>query len=319
MNASDKVLVTGAAGFIGVNLIDHLIDNQILPLAVVRNKMFSWNRPCSVFEINDISANTDWSSVIKKVNSVVHLAARVHIMHERSADPLSAYRAVNVDGTLNLARQAAAAGVKRFIYISSIKVNGEQTAEGHPFRACDLPQPVDFYGISKFEAEEGLLRIGADTKMEIVIIRPVLVYGPEVKGNFSTMISFLQKGLPLPLGAIFNSRSLVSVDNLVDLITTCLNHPAAANQIFLVSDGEDISTTQLLERAALAMGVRPLLFPLPISVIKIAARFLGKNAIVQRLFGSLQVDIEKTRNLLNWNPPYSLEQGLLKAVKGVKR
>jgi len=239
-------------------------------------------------------------------------------MHEKSVNPLSDFRAVNVDGTLNLARQSAAAGVKRFIFISSIKVNGEHTLPGHPFSANDIPDPIDFYGISKFEAEEGLRLIGANSKMEIVIIRPVLIYGPSVKGNFLSMVRWLKKGLPLPFGSISNLRSLVYLDNLIDLIATCLHHPAAANQIFLVSDGEDVSTTELLRRVSLALGLRPLLLTAPIFFIKIALTLLGKKNAYQRLFGSLQVDIGKTRNLLNWNPPFSLDQGLINTFKDFK-
>jgi UDP-glucose 4-epimerase len=237
-------------------------------------------------------------------------------MHDTAADPLTAFRAVNVEGTLNLARQAAAAGVKRFVFVSSVKVNGEATLPGQPFTADDAPAPLDAYGISKMEAEQALREIALQTGMEVVIIRPPLVYGPGVKANFAAMMRWLQRGVPLPLGAIHNQRSLVALDNLVDLIVTCLTHPAAANQTFLVSDGEDVSTTELLRRMGRAMGRPARLIPVPVSWLKLAAALVGKRDVAQRLCGSLQVDIEKTRRLLGWTPPLTLDQGLKKAATG---
>jgi len=231
-------------------------------------------------------------------------------MNDKDSDPLMEYRRVNVDGTINLARQAAEAGVRRFIFISSIKVNGEQTSFGRPFTAEDIPVPVDAYGISKYEAERGLLKISADTGLEVVIIRPPLVYGPGVKGNFSSMMRVVKKGFPLPLGAIKNKRSLVALDNLVDLIITCINHPAAANQVFLAGDGEDLSTTELLRGVAKAAGVSSRLIPVPASVLMFMASLVGKKEMAQRLLGSLQVDISKACDLLGWTPLLSVEEGL---------
>ena len=231
----------------------------------------------NILEIQDLDADTDWSTALANQQVVIHTAARAHIMKDEVADPLAEYRRVNVDGTLNLARQAAGAGVKRFIFISSIKVNGEQTPLGQPFTADDTPAPEDAYGISKFEAEQGLLQLAAETGMEIVIVRPPLVYGQGVKGNFANMIKMMEKGLPLPLGAINNQRSLVAVDNLVDLIITCIDHPAATNQVFLAGDGDDISTTDLLRGVAKAIGKPSHLIPVPSSVLMFAATFLGKN------------------------------------------
>lgn len=231
-------------------------------------------------------------------------------MDDPSADPLTEFRRVNVEGTLNLARQAAAAGVQRFIFISSIKVNGEETAPGDAFTASDVPAPQDPYGLSKFEAEEGLRSLAQQTGMEVVIIRPPLVYGPSVKGNFASMIKLVQKGLPLPLGAIHNKRSLVGIDNLVDLIIRCIDHPAAANQTFLASDGVDLSTTELLRSVVKAMGKPSRLVPVPASLLQTGAGLLGKKAMAQRLLGSLQVDISKTREVLGWEPPYTVEEGL---------
>ena len=248
---------------------------------------------------------------------VIHLAARVHVMNDTATNSLEAYRRVNVQGTLNLARQAAAIGVRRFLFLSSIKVNGEATQPSHPFAADEAPAPLDDYGISKMEAEQGLREIAVETGMEVVIIRPPLVYGPGVKANFASMMRWLRRGVPLPLGAIQNQRSLVALDNLVDLVVTCLTHPAAANQTFLVSDGEDVSTTELLRRMGKAMQCPAHLIPVPARLLKGAAALLGKQDVAQRLCNSLQVDIQKTRQLLGWNPPLTLDQGLKKAADGM--
>ena len=249
---------------------------------------------------------------------MVHTAARVHLLRDGAADPLAAFRRVNVQGTLDLAQQAAAAGVRRLVFISSVKVHGETTALGTPYFADDAPAPRDAYGSSKMEAEDGLRSIAATSGMEVVIIRPPLVYGPGVKANFQVMLRWLSRGMPLPLGAIHNQRSLVALDNLVDLIVTCTHHPAAANQTFLVSDGEDMSTTQLLRRLGQAMGRPARLIPVPPALLKAGAAMLGKPGLAQRLCGSLQVDITKTRQLLGWSPPISVDEGLRRAAKGFR-
>ena len=249
----------------------------------------------------------------------MHLAARVHVMNDKNPDPLAEFRRVNVEATANLARQAAAAGVKRFVFLSSVKVNGEFTEAGQPFTADDAPAPEDPYGVSKHEAEELLRQIAAETGMEVVIIRPPLVYGPGVKANFQSMMRWLARGVPLPLAAVTeNRRSLVALDNLVDLIVTCLNHPAAANQTFLVSDGEDISTAELLNRMGAAMGKPARLFYLPPTLLKLGASVLKRPGIYQRLCGSLQLDIAKTRQLLGWTPPVSVDEGLRRAAEGFR-
>jgi UDP-glucose 4-epimerase len=236
-------------------------------------------------------------------------------MQDTATDPLADFRRVNVQGTLNLARQAAATGVRRFVFISSIKVNGETTDLGYPFTADDVPAPLDDpYGVSKMEAEQGLRQIAAETGMEVVIIRPPLVYGPGVKANFAALMRAVQRGWPLPLGMVHNQRSLVGLDNLVDFIVTCITHPQAANQTFLVSDGKDLSTTELVRGMAKAAGMPARLLPVPLWVLQAGASLLGKGDAVQRLCGNLQVDISKARSLLGWVPPVSVEEGLRRAM-----
>jgi nucleoside-diphosphate-sugar epimerase len=316
------VLVTGASGFVGAALCASLQSSEWRVLGAVRKlNPAELNSKITYKEIatGDISVQTDWLESLRDVTYVVHLAARVHVMNDRSGDPIAEFRKINVAATVNLAKQAASVGVKRFIYLSSIKVNGEFTEVGHPFTAEDVPAPEDPYGISKFEAEEALRQIAKKTGMEVVIIRPPLVYGPGVKANFDSMMRWLKRDVPLPLRALTkNKRSMVALGNLVNLITVCLSHPAAANQIFLVSDGEDLSTADLLQRTAAALGVNARLFFIPTSVLKSLAKLLGKEAVYQRLCGSLQIDMTKTRQLLDWNPPLSVEKGLRFAAAGNK-
>ena len=308
-----RVLVTGATGFVGRAVCTELTHRNYDVISVVRRHH---GLDGTYFELGDIDPPTQRSGALKGVDVVIHLAARVHVMHEVDVHPLKEFRKVNVAGTQNLAKAAAASGIKRFVFVSSIKVNGESTHPGQPFTADDVPAPLDAYGVSKMEAEQGLHELAAQTGMEVVIIRPPLVYGLGVKANFAAMMRWLQRGVPLPLGAIHNQRSLVALDNLVDLIVTCLSHPAAANQTFLVSDGEDVSTTELLRRMGRAMGCPARLVPVPAGWLKLAAMLVGKQDMAQRLCSSLQVDIEKTRQLLGWHPPLSLNQGLKKAAEG---
>jgi nucleoside-diphosphate-sugar epimerase len=308
MSEIKTVLVTGAEGFLGGALMAELPQRVYSVVGSVRR--VTDKSATNVVSSGAIAAETDWYGTLADKDVVIHCAARVHVMDDREGEPLKAFREVNVAGTLNLARQAAAAGIKRFIFISSIKVNGEQTPLGQLFFSHDVPSPEDFYGISKHEAEQGLRELAAETGMEVVIIRPPLVYGPDVKGNFANMIKLVGKGLPLPLGAVHNKRSLVALDNLVDLIITCIDHPGAANETFLVSDGEDLSTTQLLQGVAEAMGKPSRLIPVPAGLLKFGATLLGKKALAQRLLGSLQVDISHTQKCLNWTPPLTVKQGL---------
>ena len=313
------ILVTGANGFVGCNLCAELAHSGRSVVTATRRILPDIASNITNFQISALAADTKWQQGLHGCEAVVHLAARVHIMRDEAADPLAEFCRVNVESTLNLASQAAEAGVRRFIYLSSIKVNGEQTLLGKPFTEQDLPAPLDPYGMSKYEAEEGLRKLAQKTGMEVVVIRPVLVYGPGVKANFLNMMRWLHKGVPLPLGAIHNRRSLVALDNLVNFIITCLDHPAAANQTFLVSDGEDLSTTELLRRMGKALGKPARLLPLPEWLLKTGLTATGKGDIAQRLCGSLQVDISKARNVLGWEPPLSVDEGLKKTAEWYKK
>lgn len=308
------ILLTGATGFVGQGLLAELQSRGHRVTVAIRQALAGMVA-ADCWQVGDMGGDVDWLPALSGVEAVIHAAARVHVMAERCTDPLAEYRRVNVSGTLNLARQAAAAGVRRFIFISSIKVNGEGSESGKPYSADDQPAPADPYGISKLEAEQGLMALAAETGMEVVIIRPVLVYGPGVKANFHSMMNWLRRGVPLPLGAIGNRRSLVALDNLVDLVVTCLDHPAAANRVFLVSDGEDLSTTELLQRMGVALGRPARLLPVPAGWLEIVASLLGKKAVAQRLCGSLQVDIEETRRLLDWTPPVTVDAALHKTAR----
>ena len=307
------MLVSGAQGFVGLPLSTALVKLGYQVRCAVRDH-FQVNEGQETLSIVDINGTTVWANALVDVAVVIHLAARVHVMNETAADALSAYRKVNVEGTLNLAKQAALAGVKRFIFISSIKVNGEGTALGHPYHEQQAPSPLDAYGLSKYEAELALQQLAKDTGLEVVIIRPSLIYGPGVKANFRTMMRCLALGIPLPLGSIHNQRSLLALDNLIDLIQVCITHPAAANQIFLASDGVDLSTPELLTAMAAALGKPARLIKLPESLLMLGAKLVGKQAMAQRLCGSLQVDSSKARELLGWQPPVSVQEALHKVA-----
>ena len=308
--------MTGATGFVGRALVQRLLaddESQRLVVAVRRGGQ-RWPEQVLPIVTGDLNPSADWSGALKGVAVVFHSAARVHVMEDTEVDPLTAFRAVNVDSTLNLARQAATAGVKRFVFISSVKVNGESTQPGRVFTDADAPNPQDAYGQSKHEAEQGLRQVSAETDMEVVIIRPPLVYGPGVKANFAALVRVVKRGWPLPLGMVHNQRSLVALDNLVDFIATCITPPLAANHTFLVSDGQDLSTTELVRGIAQAAGVPVRLVPVPVWVLQTGASLLGKGNVVQRLCGNLQVDISKARSLLGWVPPASVEEGLRRTM-----
>lgn len=311
------ILVTGATGFVGKALSTRLLDSadQRLRIAVRDDaKTGDLVIGCESMAVGDVGTQTHWDTALAGVDSVVHLAARVHVMDDKAVDPLVEFRRVNTAGTLHLARQAARAGVRRLVYLSSVKVNGEATEPGRKFTAADPPAPLDPYGISKMEAEQGLAAVAAETGLEVVVIRPPLVYGPGVKANFARLLALVERGVPLPLALVDNRRSMVALGNLVDLIITCLDHPAAAGQTFLVADGEDLSTPELIRRLARAMGRPARLWPVPVSLLRLGGKLLGRSGEVERLVGCLQVDIDHTCRTLGWRPPLSVDEGLRRAV-----
>lgn len=305
-----KVLVTGATGFIGKALVHALNQQAFDVVAVVRHisQLVSEQQ----IELGDLSSTTEYTDALQDVDVVIHLAARAHIMHDTASDPLAEFRQVNTAATLNLAIQAAEAGVKRFIFISSIKVNGEQTAPNSPFQEQVASPPIDPYALSKYEAEHGLMSLAQCSAMQVVIIRPPLVYGPGVKANFASMINWLIKGIPLPFGAIDNKRSLIALDNLLNFIMLCITHPKAANETFLISDQEDVSTTQLLQKITKAFNKNTLLLPVPISWMRFTGMLSGKQDVADRLFASLQVDSSKATDLLGWLPVSNMHEQLKK-------
>lgn len=309
------ILLTGASGFVGKAVLKTARQRGLNIRPVFRSLDLAKGYPEAVL-VSGLDGAVDWSKPLQGVDVVIHAAARAHIMRVEALDPLAEYRRVNVEGALNLARQAAAVGVRRFVFISSIKVNGEGTAQGRPFTADDIPAPEDAYGLSKAEAEEQLKQVAQETGMEVTMIRPPLIYGPGVKGNFASLISWVRRGLPLPLRDVtHNLRSLVGLDNLVDLILVCAHHPKAANQIFLISDGEDLSTTELLRKIGKALGRPARLLWVPAGLISFMAGWLGKGMITQRLLSSLQVDMGKTCELLDWKPSVAVDEGLRRAVE----
>ncbi len=312
-----KILITGATGFVGGAIMHELLRLDMPIIAAVRKNSGLLPNAVKQIKISEISSNTGWMPALEGVDVVIHTAARVHVMDDSSADPLTEFRQVNTAGTLNLARQAAEVGVRRFVFISSIKVNGEMTLIDQPFKPNDNHIPTDSYGLSKYEAEQGLLIIAKETGMEVVIIRPPLVYGAGVKANFASMMKWMDKSIPLPFGAIHNKRSLVALDNLVSFIIHCADYkktPQAANQVFLISDNEDVSTTELLRKVTKAFGKKSALIPMPVCLMVLAAKLIGKGDVANRLFGSLQVDSSKARNLLDWKPVITMDEQLNKAV-----
>ena len=313
-----NVLVTGATGFIGRPLCEKLVLDGFSVRGSVWIAEPSNSLPAGVQSalLESIGPDTDWSEALTEIDTVIHLAARVHVMDETSGDPLAAYRQVNVEGTECLARQAAAKGVQRLVFLSSVKVLGEETDV--PYSEQNLPGPQDPYGVSKLEAENILQQIAEETGLEVVIIRPPLVYGPGVKANFRKLLGMIQRGLPLPFAGINNRRSLIYLGNLIDVIITCATHPKAAGNTFMVSDGEDISTPELIRRIAHALGVSARLFPVPLSLMRLAGKLVGRSAAVNRLTGSLTVDSSKIRRELGWEPPFTMEEGLRETAEWFK-
>lgn len=307
-----KVLVTGATGFVGQALCDVLTASGYGVVPAVRGRS---GMPHEVV-VGNLDASTDWRDALSGCDVVVHLAARVHVMNDTVQDPLALYRATNTEATLNLARQAARAGVRRFVFISSIKVNGEGRDE--PYREIDPPAPEDAYAISKWEGEQGLWQVAQETDLEVAILRPPLVYGPGVKANFLRLMRMVERGWPLPLGAIRNRRSLLYLGNFVDAIRLCVEHPGAAGQVFLLDDGEAVSTPDLIRAVAHAMGRPARLLAVPVGGLALAGALLGKRGAVARLTGSLWMDSSLIRSRLGWTPPYSMEAGLAATVVAFK-
>lgn len=311
-----SILVTGASGFIGSQLLNQLKSENTIVLGRTKPK----GGPYDKFLEKDLIDSHDLKDLLINVNVVVHLAARVHVMSNDMCNSLEMFREINTRATINLANQAAKANVKRFVFVSTIKVNGEATDSDEPFTAADVHAPEDEYGISKAEAETELFEIGKATGMEVVVIRPTLVYGPGVKANFASLMNLVSKGVPLPFGCIRdNRRSLVSVTNLVDLIVTCIDHPKAANQVFLVSDDHDVSTSEMVLQMARVLGGAQWQIPVPRWCYQLLGKLLGKQDVVDRLLGSLQVDITHTKETLNWTPPQSLEEGFKQTAQAFLR
>lgn len=309
------ILVTGAGGFVGGAVVSELARQGISNRAITRTPREGF------FCIGNIDPRTDWTAALDGVDAIIHLASRAHVMNETASDPAAQLRSVNVDSTLNLASQAIKAGVKRFVFISSIKVNGEMTKPGRPFTAEDAPAPQNPYAQSKHDAEQGLFDLArrAGSDFEVTVIRPPLVYGPGVKANFATMMDWVNRGIPLPLGSVNNKRSFVFVGNLADLIILSAVHPKAAGQVFLVSDGDDISTTDLFKKIAQALGRPSWMMPLPTPLLNFGAAMIGQRAITSRLTDSLQVDVTKTRELLGWEPRKSVSEGLRQTARSFQR
>lgn len=306
------VLVTGANGFVGRALCDYLNAEGQAHVGTVRS--MTDGALSNRIAVGNIDGNTDWRAALAGVSTVIHLANRAHVMNETAADPLAEFRTVNVQGTLNLARQAAAAGVRRFVFVSSIKVNGERT-DDHPFTPDDAPAPSDPYGVSKWEAEQELAHLGRETSLEIVIVRPPLIYGPGVKANFLRLVLAVQRGMPLPFGLVHNQRSLVAVENLCSALLACATHPAAAGETFLVSDGVDMSTPELIRAIAVGVGRPARLLPVPPAAMLLVARLLGKEGVAKRVLGSLQVDASALTRKLGWTPPYGAREKLAESAR----
>lgn len=308
MNPTPKILITGATGFIGRALAAELRGSQNA-YVVTASRSVVCAEEGTEHRVHDL---LDPSAIphLADIHTIIHTAARVHIMDDSSPDQLAAYRAANVHGTIALAQAAANAGVKRFIYLSSIKVNGEETSPDKPFTAFDVPNPQDPYGVSKWEAEQALREVERSSGLEVVVVRPPLVYGAGVKANFETMMKWLAWGVPLPFGAIDNRRSLVSLQNLLSLLSSCIHNANAGGKTFLVSDGEDLSTTQLLRRLAKALGQKSRLVPVSGRILTAVAALIGSRAVAQRICSSLQVDIKHTCDTLDWAPVWTVDEEL---------
>jgi len=312
-----KICVTGASGFIGKELCVQLLKEKYNVVATVRNiksSIFSLHKNLKISEVTNIDINCDWSETLSGVNCIIHCAARVHVMKENKKDALEIYRKINVEGTRNLAEQAFRVGVKRLIFLSTIKVNGEKTS-GSYFKNTDTPSPKDTYSISKWEAEKALQEISQKTGLEVVIVRVPLVYGKEVKGNFLRLLNIVAKGIPLPFSKVRNLRSFLGIDNLIAFLIHCIDHPKASGQTFLLSDNEDISTRDLIKKLAKAMQKPPRLFPVPIFFLRFLGKVIGKSLEMDRAINCLQIDSSYAYKFLGWKPTTSLNEGLFKTVQ----
>ncbi len=316
----ENVLVTGATGWVGGALVERLARVEMQRVrALTRRAGTDVVEGVESVGCADLSDSSDLSTLVAGCTSVIHAAARVHVMQSGSSDDLDAFRCINTLATERLAQAAAAAGVRRFVFLSSIKVNGEQTAPDTAFTAENAPDPQDAYAASKHEAEIALRAVAADTGMQVVIVRPPLVYGPGVRANFAALLRAVARGVPLPLASVRNQRSLIALPNLVDFVVACMNHPAAADQTFVVSDGEDLSTPELVQRMAAALGHPARLLPVPVVMLRAAAALLGRQAAIDRLCGNLQIDQGKARELLGWTPPVGVDEALRSTVQGMSR
>jgi nucleoside-diphosphate-sugar epimerase len=310
-----NALVTGATGFVGRFLCTRLLSSgwQVRGTLLVSESPSVLISGVEPVVVEPLGSDTPWSHALEGIDTMIHLAARVHIMDDAATDPLLEFRKVNTEGTMQLAREAVKAGVKRMVFISTIKVNGEESVT--PYTGDSLAQPSDPYGVSKWEAEQGLRQIEAETGLEVVVVRPTLVYGPGVKANFLNMMKVVVKGFPLPFASIKNKRSLIYIGNFVDSLATCASHPDAAGKTFLVSDSDDVSTSELIRKTARALQVKARLFSVPLPVMRLAGKITGKSAAVDRLTGSLAVDTTKIQQDLGWKPPFAMAQGLDKTAE----
>jgi len=321
-----NILVSGSSGFIGNNICRELIKLKKSVRGTVRNlNSLSINNNFETISVGNIGLHTDWKNALEDVNCIIHCAGRAHVMNKK--DKLDTYHSVNIEGTKSFAEQAAKAGVKRFIFLSTVKVNGERTSQVQTngtenkhyntrFSYSDKPNPKDFYAISKFEAEKNLWEISTKTGLEVVIVRLPLVYGYGVKGNMARLMKLIKSGIPLPFALIQNRRSFIGIDNLVEMLLNCIENPDASGKTFLVSDGQDLSTSDFIKYTAQAMGHTARLFPAPISILKFASYIIGRQKEMDRLIESLQVDCGYTQKILNWSPSVSVEEGIKRMVHG---
>ncbi|NLD01518.1 MAG: NAD-dependent epimerase/dehydratase family protein [Gammaproteobacteria bacterium] len=309
-----KILLTGATGFVGSALQQRIVTDQHCDLTIAVRRLLAVPDTIRAVQVADLTAETDWSDALQGIDVVIHAAARAHVLVENVVDPLIEFRKTNVEGALTLAHQALTAGVKRFVFISSIGVNGAGT-ELQPFTELDASAPHAPYAVSKLEAEVALKELCAGTTMELVIVRPSLVYAAHAPGNFARLLKLVSSGVPLPFALVKNQRSMVALDNLVDFILCCTTHPKAAHQTFLIADQESISTPQMLRCLSQGMGKRILLLPVPVSLMRFAAKLVGREALFNQLCGSLEVDSSKARNLLGWTPPVTVEDAMRKTAQ----